>query len=249
MLMVQSIDDLPRGIVPKRREPNGRKQRPSTRAGQRQSAKAKARARVDEIRGVVLDQPHRRGSDEWGRVNAIGRLILDKRVWHRDFRDDNRHLLLLEAAKRYQQAHQRWLWAEHRKKTILAEREGLEGPPRLSPRPIAPSSTRMHVATYVPELCPRTGKPLEMVETAPAPRTFLSGDDEMEALDATLRAFADVQRAIKDSVPTRLEDEQIKTALRLAILDDPGEDWAAPFIVTFYAGYGLAAVARFYGIA
>jgi hypothetical protein len=213
----------------------------SRRGSKRDRSKIAKEAKQEETQAkivkIALAQPHRRGSDEWGRATAVGRLILSGQVRHSDYKPKE----LLDAADRYLQAYNGFRWAQTRRKTIYAEWEKFAPPPRLSIRPPAPGSTRMHVAVYVPEKG-------EIVETPAAKRAFASIEEELSAIDGSLRAWADVERAVRDCVPSRKDAQRIEKALHYAILDEPGEDWLAPFWVIHSLSAGLGAVALFYGV-
>jgi hypothetical protein len=215
MLMVQSIDDLPRGIVPRREKQGGHRKR-------RERASMKARISVAEIKAVVLRQPHRKGSDEWGRSTAIGRLLADGLVKPLDAQPPR---IALDAAHRYLQAFNGYRWA-------ITSRRPWAG--------TTPASTRMHVATYAPEQG-------ELVEAAPARRTFGSDADEVEAVERALAYWSDVERAVRDKVPDKKQAEQINKALQFAVLDEPSEDWRAPFWVCHYLPQGLKVLIDHFG--
>jgi hypothetical protein len=99
----------------------------------------------------------------------------------------------------------------------------------------------MHVATYAPE----EG---ELVEPAPVRRSFSSDADVIEESERKLAAYSEVQRAIRSFVPNKKDNERIEKALHLAILDEPGESWCAPFWIIHSLPYGLKGLVDFYGI-
>jgi hypothetical protein len=226
MLMAETSDSQPTapGIMPRRRHPCGRPLgQPTTRRGRKRLALERARETVADVKSVALDQPHRRGSEEWGRSTAIGRLLLDGKVKPLDGQPVS---VAIDAAQRYLRAHQGHLWALDRARPWAGT---------------TPASTRMHVATYVPE----EG---ELVEPAPARRSFASDADVIEETERKIAAYSEVQRAIRSFVPNKKDNERIEKALHLAVLDEPAEDWVAPFWIVYSLPQGLKGLIDFYGI-
>jgi len=66
-------------IVPIEREGNGRHRRPSRAEMERQAEIARERE-ARKIKGVVLDQPHRRGNTDQRCENALGRFVIALRL-------------------------------------------------------------------------------------------------------------------------------------------------------------------------
>jgi hypothetical protein len=226
LLMAETSDSQPTapGIMPRRRHPCGRPLgQPTTRRGRKQRAQERARETVADVKGVALAQPHRKGQEEWGRSTAVGRLILDGKVKPLDGQPTS---VAIDAAHRYLKAYQGYLWAIDRARPWAGT---------------TPASTRMHVATYVPE----EG---ELVEPAPVRRSFSSDADVIEESERKLAAYSEVQRAIRSFVPNKKDAERIEKALHLAILDEPGEDWIAPFWIMYSLPQGLKGLVDFYGI-
>lgn len=166
-----------KSLLPKPRQPNGRHRAES----------------VGEIKGVVLNQPHRKGDIAWDRATAIGRLILDGTVKHNSHTAD----ILIRAANMYAQAFAGYRWALD------------------SRRPLTTGGT---------------------------PRIYGTAEDEAEAVNAALRKWADVDRAVREC------GTMIEKAMQFAILDAPGEDWTAPFWVVHSLPRGLKAVVDFFGL-
>jgi hypothetical protein len=190
---------------------------------------------VGEVKGIVLAQPHRsRSADPGhdGRVSAIGRLILDGQV----FVPRVTSSVLLSVSHRYLQDYNGGRWGQSTRATVGASREALELPPRLSKRPATPAATRMHIATYVPD----PGEPPVLLDDAG--RHFVDLEEELEAAEQAIRKWATALREV------RQKGEMVEKALQFAILDEPNEDWAAPFWVVHAINTGgMQVLVELYG--
>jgi hypothetical protein len=194
----------PKSLVPRPRQPNGQFRRET----------------VPQIKGVVLLQPHRRGDDSQHRASAIGRLIITGQVKSVYPNGKPRYTggELLAAASQYKQAKDGWLWG-------IAAKRPWTG--------TTPASTRMHVATYVPE----EG---ELVETEEGRRYFASDEEEIEAADRAIAKWKAVDLVVRKCGP------MVERAMQYAILYEPDESWVPPFWVVHALPAGLERLVEYY---
>jgi hypothetical protein len=172
------------GILPPRREPSGRLQRP----------KQRRVSETAQVISIALNQPHRRGRElpaDWKLSTHVGRLIADGRVKVK--RGDGSEIaphVLYDAANRFLGAFRGEQWARSSKRPFVGT---------------TPASTRMHVAVYVPD----EG---ELVEPNPAKRFYATEEDERIAMCRSIDQWAIVSRVVRDC-GERVNDAMIKAII------------------------------------